>query len=818
MNKRNVKWASLAVALSLAGARAQAAQDGGDDPLLDIPLEQLINIVTGTRDSGVKAWQSMAPIQIVNASELAATGQNNVFDALMRVVPSLSWTSNYDLGNIVRSARLRGMSPGAVLVLIDGKRRHPTARVNSTPSADQGSNPVDLDIIPLALIDHVEVLLDGASAQYGSDAVSGVINFILKKSGKESDASIGGGRTTRGDGSQAYAGLTQGAVLAGGAALQASAEYRHQDFTHRTANFFGSEVPNYSLDYPKTGLLTSGFRLSVPLPSLAELYAVGTLALRRAQTTENVRVTSAFDPTVPLSAVYPTSAALLYPRLFVPRETLHETDAALTAGIKGVGLAGWDWDLSATWGQDRQGEGNINTFNQGLQEAGGSSPTSVQIGTQATSQVTANLDLRRTLAAGLLPAALNVALGLEQRYETYTEGAGEAASYVYGGTAAFHGKTPSDESWSSRVVRAAYADLSTRILPQWALGLAGRYETYSDAGVGHYVSGKLTTRYEITPQWALRAAVGNGFHAPTLAQSHFSDTVVYPPQSSSGSPTLSVQLPVSSPGGAVLGEPALRPEKSDNLNLGMVLQPLPALQLSLDAYQIRLKDRIIDSGFIPGPDAPASANLLALAALAANGNVILPGSKAAVQFFTNGVDTRTRGIDFSAKYGVNVGLFARINWSLDANFNQTSVSRVHAPPATLAAAGITYVNPEVINDLTEATPRSHISLAANLRRGNWSVTLRGTRYGYAADVSAFALVPYTPIPIQPSYVADLDVGYDLTSRLRLTVGGNNLFNRLPPPPPSAAQDVVDRNGNRYPRNTPWGFSGAYFYFKITTAF
>jgi len=811
--------AGLLLSLSLAApAAAEDSAAPADDKLLDIPLDQLINIVTGTRDIGVQAGQSTAPIQIVDARAMAATGQNNVFDALMRLVPALSWASNYDLGNVVRSARLRGMSPGAVLVLIDGKRRHPTARVNSTPGADEGSNPVDLDLLPLALIDHVEILLDGASAQYGSDAVSGVINIILKKPAKGGALSASGGLTSRGDGGQAYASALHGMALGADGVLQASLEYRHQDFTHRTANFFGSEVPNYALDYPKTGVLIGGMNALKPLLPDLDFYAVATAAQRRGQTTENIRVTSAYNPSVPAADIYPLSAAAIYPQAFVPRETLAETDAALTAGLRGRQWAGWDWDLSLTWGRDRQDEGNIDTVNQGLLEATGSSPTAVHIGSEATSQVTTNLDLRRSVALDWLPAPVNVSFGLEHRFETYTEGAGEPASYLYGGTAALHGKSPSDASSSSRTVKAGYVDLSTRLTPQWLLGLAGRYEDYNDAGVGSNVSGKLTTRYEITPQWALRATFGNGFHAPTLAQSHFSNTVVYPAASSNGSPTLSVQLPVSSPGGGVLGEPALRPETSHNLNVGMVAQPGSQWHLTLDAYRIDLRDRIIDSGFIPGPDAPASANALALAALAANGNVILPGSMAAVQFFTNGVDTRTRGIDSSANYTQSVGLYTKINWSLDANFNQTSVSKVQVPTATLAAAGITYINPEVINDLTASTPRSHVSLAANLRSGNWSVTLRATRYGYAADVSAFAVVPYTPIPIAPAYVADVDIGYDLTDRVRLSLGGNNIFNRLPPPPPAAALDAVDRDGNRYPRNTPWGFAGAYFYVKLTSLF
>jgi len=188
MKIRQLTWFVLIALISVftcSVSTAEVSEESGsltEDALLDMPLEKLIEIETGTRNVGVQAWQSTTPIQIVSAEQLAATGQNNVFDALMALAPSMSWSSNYDLGNVVRSARMRGMGPDEVLVLIDGKRRHPTARLNSTPGTpDQGSNPVDLDLIPLAMIDHVEILLDGASAQYGSDAMAGVINFILKK-------------------------------------------------------------------------------------------------------------------------------------------------------------------------------------------------------------------------------------------------------------------------------------------------------------------------------------------------------------------------------------------------------------------------------------------------------------------------------------------------------------------------------------------------------------------------------------------------------------------------------------------------------------
>ena len=791
-----------------------------EDALLDMPLEKLIEIETGTRTAGTKAWQSTTPIEIFSAGQLAATGQNNVFDALMALVTSMSWSSNYDLGNVVRSARLRGMGPDEVLVLVDGKRRHPTARINSTPGTpDQGANPVDLDLIPLSMVDHVEVLLDGASAQYGSDAVAGVINFILKKPADHGTAIVTGtGVTSKGDGQQSNFGIEQGVGLGTNGALNVYLDYRHQDFAHRTANFFGSDVANYSLDYPQLSLWTAGVNLEKQISPDIEFYAFATSAWRNGQTTENVRVTSAYDPTVPVSDIYPAGVTSIYPYQFVPHETLAEMDAAVTIGIKGHDLAGWDWDLSLTYGRDNQNEGVIDDINAGLMAATGSSPTSFHIGNEFTSQITTNLDMRQPFKTDWLNAPLNVAFGLEHRAETYSESAGDQASYLYGGSAAFAGKTPADASDSSRHVEAAYVDLSTRPVAQWVVDLAARYEDYSSAGAGSNASGKLTTRYDFSPQWGVRGTVSNGFHAPTLAQSHFSDTVVYPPSVSSGSPSISVQLPVASPGGVLLGEPPLKPEKSTNLDFGVVAAPWQKLSFTLDAYQIKLTNRIIDTGYIPGPDAPASANTLALAALAANGNSISPGTVSAIQFFTNGVDTRTSGADLSADYTQTIGESDKLKWVLDGNYNHTDITSVHNPSQTLAQAGITYVNPEVINDLTEGTPQSRVSLSANYRKDNWDVTFRETRYGYSAYVSSFTEVPYTKIEIQPTYISDINIGYFVTSNVKLSIGGNNIFDKLPPPPVAAAVDTDDRNGNRYPINTPWSKLGAFFYVKLAATF
>jgi iron complex outermembrane receptor protein len=260
----------------------------------------------------------------------------------------------------------------------------------------------------------------------------------------------------------------------------------------------------------------------------------------------------------------------------------------------------------------------------------------------------------------------------------------------------------------------------------------------------------------------------------------------------------------------------LKPEKSKNLDFGLVATPLQRLNLTVDAYRIDLTNRIIDTGYIGGPTSSVATNTLVSAALAANGNVVTPGSLGEVQFFTNGVDTQTRGVDFSADYAQYFGQGDKILWFLDGNFNHTSITNVHTPPATLAAAGISYLSPAVTNDITEATPASRITLAANYRKGNWDFTARETRYGYTSDISPTAQVVGTKVSIQPAYIADADIGYYLSKGIKLSIGGNNIFDNLPSTPPAAAMNA--RLPDRYPFNTPWTNIGAFFYVKLVAAF
>lgn len=809
--KRRTKFLMGGSALALTMAQLPVLAVGVDDDTI---------IVTGTRDVGVKAQESPTPIAVIGADTLEATGQNNVFDALRNVLPSFSASVNGDTSEMVRSARLRGMSPGEVLVLVNGKRRHTSANVNADPGPDVSSNPTDLDMIPMSLIDHVEVLMDGAAAQYGSDAVAGVVNIILKNGSSGTMITAGAGISSRGDGAQANGGFSQSLALGNGGFIDVSVDYKHQDFLNRS----GVDQYSYGLTYgpvrdrvfgaPLADLTIGGFNADRPIDGDLEFYAFGTAGWRGAQAFENDR----------LGNVAPT----VWPQGFFPRETLNEVDASITAGIKGSHLlGGWDWDLSTTYGRDSDDIGVKNTVNPGLANPvnptnsainaglGLYSPINVYAGNETNAQLTSNLDFRRPFDVDLFASPLNVAFGFEFRHETYSVSPGDPASYEDGGTQSYAGFTPSASSNSSRNVEAVYVDLSTKILPRWTVDLAGRFESYDSIGVGNTENGKLTTRYDITPNLAVRGTISDGFHAPTLAQSNFATTNINPLPG--GGQSYYIQLPLSSPGAALLGASALKPETSKDLDFGVVAEPIEKLHVSLDAYQIFLDHRVINSGYMSGD--------VALAAAAANGNVTPSGSVAYVSFFNNGVDTRTRGLDFSSDYKADLGHYGNARWTLNGNYNETAITKQYAIPSTLQAAlraagsAPTYLTPNVINDLTKSSPQSKLSLAMDYMFHDLDITLRETRYGHTDQKQgSSAIVPYDNIFIKSAYITDIDIGYYVAESVKLDVGGNNVFDHMPGHLTASQKTTSNKLSDIYPTYTPWGFTGAYFYTRITASF
>ena len=776
-------------------------------------------IVTGTRDRGLKQTDSPSPVNVLGSETLRDTGQNTLFDALKDVLPSFSAAAqNFDTSAMIRSARLRGLNPGEVLVLVNGKRRHTSANVNADQTPDVSSNPPDLDMIPLSLIDHVEVLEDGAAAQYGSDAVAGVINIILKKADHGGSAAAGAGVTTRGDGFQGDAGVMKGVALGQGGFLDVSFDYRHHDYMNRSGidrvnigqpGQTEEPIRNRLFGAPLSDIETLGFNAELPVTDRITLYGFGTAGRRTAAAYENDR-----------SGV---AAPTIWPLGFFPQETIEEVDGAVTAGVKGSGFWGWDWDLSTVWGRDSDDVGVKDTVNfaldnpPGYARGGGpglglNGPTRVYAGTEANTQWTTNFDARRPIEIAAMQ--INLAFGAEFRHETYQVTPGQLESYELGGTAAHQGFTPQDAVRASRDVEAGYVDLSAKIIPRWRVDLAGRIANYTGSGGGSTANGKLATRFEIDPAVALRVSIGNGFHAPTLAQNNFSATSIS--VNADGGSTYYIQLPLSSPGARVLGAPPLVPETSQDVDFGVVATPFANLRMTLDAYQIFLDHRIINSGTLSGP--------MALGAAAANGNYVPPGSVAYVQFFNNGVDTRTRGLDLSVDYSSDLDDWGAIKWTLLGNRNLNSVTRLYAiPPALLAALNAagsapTYVTPDVLTDLTKATPPYKISLAANYVLGDVDVTLRNTLYGRTdINMGSYSVVPYANVYTHPAVITDLDLGVLLADGLRFEIGGTNIFDVLQRPY-TRNQQSANRLSDIYSPYTPWGIQGAYFFSRLSARF
>jgi iron complex outermembrane receptor protein len=831
MKTRNMgKVGVSALALVIAGipqvSRAAAATAASDD------ADTII--VTGTRDVGVKALDSASPIQVIGGEALEATGATSALDAMRDVLPSFSVSAfNGDAGALIRAARLRGMNPNEVLVLVNGKRRHQAASIipgGSDQSADSGSNSTDLDMIPVSLIDHVEVLLDGAAAQYGSDAVAGVINIILKSASSGTNAVANAGITSRGDGGQAQVGGSQAATIFGNGFVDVSIDYRHHDFTNRNGincrtekpscsgstagevNIFGvtnGPIRNRIDGSPLSDIVNFGINAEKPITDDVTLYAFATFGRRSSQGYENNREDA--------------RAPFYWPDGFYPRLTLNEVDSSITGGVKGTKF-GWDWDVSATYGRDSDHFGLINSYNTGLSNPPTYAPhPGLGLDTNFTGgtlygfdneQTTVNADIRRSIPVSFLAGPLNVAAGAEFRYEQYVLDAGDPRTYIDGGTQSEAGLTPTDASNHNRKVEAVYADLSGKVIPKLTVDLAGRFENYDQVGVGSTEIGKLTSRYDVTPEFGIRGTVSTGFHAPTLAQSYFSETAVTPT-------FLSINAPPSSPGAALLGVKPLKPETSKDVSLGVVAEPAPRFHVTADVYQIFLDKQIIDGPGVGGATATQGAGL--------NGNPLPPGTAAQISAFSNAIDTRTRGLDISADYKTDFGKYGNVKWSLAANINNIAVTNEYQLPplyrAALIAAGQapSYLTPQIKTDVTKSSPANKLTLAATWNISQFQVTLRETRYGHADQTndcgcsSGTAVTPFSNIYIKSAYITDVDLGYFVTDSIKFDIGGNNVFDVMPGHVPTVLQPS-SRESTIYPYYTPWGLDGAYFYTRLSASF
>jgi len=805
---------ALALTTALWGGIAVA--DPTPDPSApDVASVEAV-IVTGTRQSGVRAVDSAAPVQVIGDEALARTGQSDLRLAISNLVPSFTAQAfGGDAANLTLSARLRGVSANQTLVLINGKRRHGTANLAVLAGAYQGSAAADLNFIPTAAIARIEVLTDGAAAQYGTDAIAGVINIILKDDDHGGTASATGGAYYESDGETYSLSANAGFAPAPGAYVNVTLENRFHDFSFRGAPdarivapaavaanpSWPTALPGYpyvnriagDARYQLTaGTVSAGWKASEAL----EVYGFGAYGVKKATAYENYRL--------------PNRLPAIYPKGFSPMLETLEKDSALTGGIKGQGPAGWRYDLSSTYGRDDHEVRVRKSANLQLYADTGATPTEFHAGDFVSTQWTNNLDVSRDFEVGWA-SPLTLALGAEQRSETYRIGAGDAAARYKSGSQSYPGFALTDAGKHERDSWAVYADLAASPVENLKLDFAVRHEDFSDFGSADIA--KLTGRYDFTPAFAVRGTVSSGFRAPTLAELYYSATNVSPT-------TAFVQLPPGSAGARLLGLDGLDPEKSTNLSLGVVVEPLPRVSLTIDAYQIKIEDRIVGSGALYGKIGGTVVNAAITNAITANGNVLDPTvGTTGINLFSNGLDTRTRGVEVLATTWTDLGELGKIDWTLGVNVNQTKVTRIAAPPSGLGNAVL--YDRAAIAFLEHASPRYKANLTGVYAKDRWTVSLTNTLYGPAwayTNVNG----TYFKDRIKSHLVTDLELTYAVTGAVKTSIGANNLFDVYPEnlnPAGTAASVAAGNPGVAlYPSFSPFGINGGYYYARVTYSF
>ncbi len=811
-------------AIGYALTRAQVQVTGGGTVTHDvslvrapITLEELA--VTGTRAPERTAVDAPVPVDVLSEAEIRATGRTETAQILQMLAPSFNFprTSIADGTDHTRPATLRGLSPDQVLVLVNGKRRHASALINVNGTVGRGSGMVDLNAIPASAIERIEILRDGAAAQYGSDAIAGVINIILKANAVNELAGTVG-TTTEGDGEVAQVSLNYAVPLGARGFLQLAGEYRSRAGTNRSGldtrpQYFAGDPRNTNAPrrthwqgdsdvLDRTVFAHAGYNLGRGL----EAYAFGGYGARDGEAAGFFRRPND-DRTV----------RALHPDGFLPIIKSDILDLSGVAGVRGT-AAGWRWDASVNGGVNgfafRVKNSNNVTF-------GAASPTEFYAGKLEFAQLSANLDAVKAFDVGFA-SPLNVAFGGEYRRDQYEITPGETASYADGrvpildgpnagrqgavGAQVFPGFQPSDGINADRSNSAVYLDLEASVAEPWLIGVAARYEDYSD--FGSELTGKVATRLELSPQVSLRGAVSNGFRAPSLGQSWFSSTAT---NFIAGVPFETKTFPVADPVAKALGAQPLKPETSVNLSAGVVLQPARNFSVTADYYRITIDDRIVLSGNFT----QAAVRQF----LEQQGFRGVSGGR----FFTNAVNTTTKGVDLVLGYGFSVGPSGTMRLTAGFNATETKVTHVEPTPGILAQFSQVLFDSVELVRMEEGQPKNSVLLMATYTQGPWSFNVRTQRYG-TIFVRSAAADRALDQRFGAKWLADLSLGYRLASRYTVTVGADNVFDTYPDRFGTPAQPAPAIGGNSffgilpYTGLTPFGFNGRYVYGRLAATF
>ena len=802
-------------------------------------------IVTGSRVANRTVADSPVPVDVISSEAISTNGTGEVNKVLNALVPSFNFPrpSIADGSDVIRPATLRGLSPDQTLVLVNGKRRHVSALLNINGTVGRGSAAVDLNTIPALAIDRIEVLRDGASSQYGSDAIAGVINVRLRTANHGGKAAVSYGKyvtsmegvpqlnglqtnagqpffdpadsrylagaystedAKRRDGDTWTLGVNVGVPIGPGF-INVTAEYRDRDFVNRAgydtrpnyirpaAGFDPRELGfnrlNFLLGDPKTEDYNLVLNAGLPFgDSGFQAYAFGTYSHRDGLSAANFRQQSNAanrDFSVLPAGVAPANGnfVAIYPDGFLPFISSDYDDYSIAGGVKGD-AGPWSVDLSGVYGHNEIDYRTLNSINTSFGSAG---PRNVDAGGIRFSQFTANLDISRQFDVGFAKP-LTFAFGAEYRHENFQERPGQIESYAAGpfagrgaaiGQQGFPGIPASARTDNNRHSYAGYAELDADLVEGLTVTAAGRYEHFSD--FGDTVNGKLAVRYAFVPQFALRGSVSNGFRAPSLHQQFFTTTST---NFVAGVPVDIVTAQVNSPVARALGSQPLDPEKSVNFSGGFTANPFRSFTLTADYFHITIKDRIVLTENL-GASSSAVTDAAARTALNNAGFT----SVGAARFFINGLNTRTQGVDVVGTY--RFGLADLGNWSLSAAYNYTQ-NRItkrlnNLGPLASNQNLVLFGRVEGLR-FEQGQPRDKVVLSADGSLGAFGITGRTTRYGRVLAPTATApltnpnsLTAIGPddVVLRPKWITDLEVRFTFEDHATFAFGAENLFDVYP---------------------------------------
>ncbi len=789
-------------------------------------------VVTGTRVSNRTVLDTTAPVDVISADTIKNSGVPEITQALSVALPSLNFPRPglADGTDTIRPATLRGLAPDQTLVLVNSKRRHSSSLVNLNGTIGRGSSAVDMNTIPSGIVKSIEVLRDGASAQYGSDAIAGVVNVRLRSDRTGGEATVSYGRRDtdysfnpvpppagatwdsavdsrkRKDGNTLTLSLWKGMELGEDGFLTLALERKRQDHTERGGWDTRQQYPRVNGVFDPREVTFNRFDAWYGEPELTQNTFFANAGYNLSGGVKLYGWTSYQDRDARSGGFFrrplqDQNVLAIYPDGFLPIIAPSVSDFSAAFGATWT-VGDWDLDASVSYGENRMDYTIQNTLNRSL---GAASKTEFDAGGFKYDQTTFNLSGVKQYEVGLA-SPLNVAVGAEARREGYALHAGEPDSWRNGGallpngspTASgaqvFPGFRPSDASDTSRKAYSVYADLEANLSQNFLGSVAVRGEHYSD--FGNNWSGKLAGRYNFTPNFALRGSVQNGFRAPSPQQQNFTSTAT---NFINGVPFDITTFKPSDPAAVALGAKPLDAEKSTNFSLGAVAKAGKA-SFTVDGFQIKIRDRIVLSENLTQTNVRNYLTSL--------GFVGVGGGR----FFINGVDTTTRGVDVVASYPWNTPAAGRFDFTLAGNYTKTEVTKV---PATAQLAALNPAPPlfDRINVLTfeHGTPQTKFTASVNHTLGAWSGTLRATRYGKVLQPGTTAANDHW---MTPKTLVDLEGRYKITQRLTAALGAENLFDQYPDPFPAALNSTGNAPFSNY---SPFGRSGRFVYARLSYA-